>query len=125
MGSKIKLDRIVVVDLEATCWKYSPLEGQVSEIIEIGACSLNMENFEIENRSSYVVKPRFSKVSEYCTELTTLTPRQVNQGIPFGDAVNIFKKEFGIKNRSWASWGNGDKNLFLKNCELYNVEYPF
>ena len=31
-----KLDRILVVDVEATCWEGDPPPGQISEIIEIG-----------------------------------------------------------------------------------------
>ena len=31
-----KLDRILVVDIEATCWEGNPPPGQTSEIIEIG-----------------------------------------------------------------------------------------
>lgn len=37
-----KLDRILVVDIEATCWEGNPPPGQTSEIIEIGLCVLDV-----------------------------------------------------------------------------------
>ena len=33
-----KLDKIVVVDIEATCWEGKPPEKQESDIIEVGIC---------------------------------------------------------------------------------------
>jgi len=120
-----KLDKVVIVDLEATCWDGDIPPDQTSEIIEIGACFLNMRNWEIENKTSYIIKPRYSEVSEFCTQLTTLTKEQVKKGILFGDARNKFAKEFGTRNRSWWSWGDYDRRQFQKNCDLYKVDYPF
>ena len=37
-----KLDRILVVDVEATCWEGDPPPGQISEILEIGLCVLDV-----------------------------------------------------------------------------------
>ena len=42
--AKKKLDCILVVDLEATCWVGGPPEGQESEIIEIGLCVLHVSS---------------------------------------------------------------------------------
>lgn len=33
-----KLDLILVVDVESTCWDGHPLEGEEREVIEIGLC---------------------------------------------------------------------------------------
>jgi inhibitor of KinA sporulation pathway (predicted exonuclease) len=37
-----KLDRILVIDVEATCWEGEPPPGQTSEIVEIGLCVLDV-----------------------------------------------------------------------------------
>ena len=37
-----KLDQILVIDVEATCWEGNPPPGQTSEIIEIGLCVLDV-----------------------------------------------------------------------------------
>lgn len=127
---KNKLDKIVVVDLEATCWENAdgsktPPPGQRSEIIEIGACFLEPATGKISQKTSYIVRPKTSKVSEFCTRLTSLTQEDVNKGIPFKDAVNKLKKEFGTANRVWTSWGDYDRVQFEKDCKLHDIRYPF
>lgn len=121
---KFRNDKVIVVDLEATCWESDPPQGQVTEIIEIGLCNYNVDSGLIEDKTSYIIKPRHSEVSEYCTNLTSITPQMVKGGMPFFDACNKIIKEFGPKTRVWASFGE-DKTQFEDNCKLYNVEYPF
>ena len=127
MGKRSKFDKLVCVDLEATCWmpRSSQPENEVSEIIEIGVCFLDLKTYKVSNKTSYIVKPRNSKISPFCTELTTLTQEDVNRGMLFSDACNKMKKDFGTQNRIWASWGDYDKTAFEKNCKLYNVPCPF
>ena len=36
-----RLDQILVIDVESTCWAGAQPEGQVSEIIEIGVCPVD------------------------------------------------------------------------------------
>ena len=127
MGSKNKLDKIVVVDLEATCWmpRESQPQGMRSDIIEIGACFLDCQTGKVSQKTSYIVKPANSNISEFCTELTTLTQEQVNKGIPYGDACNKLAKEFGTRNRVWASWGDYDRKHVDRDCNFYAAKYPF
>ncbi len=47
-----KLDQIVVVDIESTCWKGEPPSGQESEIVEIGVCLLSIETGERTGKES-------------------------------------------------------------------------
>jgi inhibitor of KinA sporulation pathway (predicted exonuclease) len=85
-----KLDKILVVDLEATCWNGPIPEGMVNEIIEIGVCLLDVNTGEITDNRGIIVKPEHSVVSEFCTELTTITPELVEkEGISLQDAFRI------------------------------------
>lgn len=121
-----KLDQIIVIDIEATCWSSSPPEGQESEIIEIGVCTLDVATGERGEKRSILVKPERSKVSEFCTELTGLTHKQVlGQGIAFNKACAILERDYGSKRRIWASYGDYDRNLFVRQCEACAVSYPF
>lgn len=36
------LDKIIVIDVESTCWEGPPPEGQVSEIIGIGVATVDV-----------------------------------------------------------------------------------
>ena len=39
-----KLDKILVIDVEATCWEKEPVKGEVGEIIQVGLVILNTED---------------------------------------------------------------------------------
>ena len=41
-----KLDHIVLVDIEATCWEGKVPEGMSSDIIEVGVCLLDVNSGE-------------------------------------------------------------------------------
>lgn len=127
MSKSRKLDKLVVVDLEATCWDNEEERGnQKQEIIEIGACFLNLKTMEPEKKRSYLIRPRYSSISSFCTELTTITTELLEKyGQYFDEAINTFKKDFGIKHRTWCSWGAYDRVQFERNCRLYKVKYPF
>jgi len=125
MGNK-RFDKIVVIDIEATCWEPREEQGdQPSEIIEIGVCVLDTKLLDISRKRSYIVKPKLSKISAFCTQLTGHTPKSMKGGIPFGDACNKLAKEYGTKNRVWASWGDSDRLHFRKECAEKGAEYPF
>lgn len=130
MGSKNKLDKIVVIDLESTAWENedgskTPPPGMRHDIIEIGACFLDLQTGKISQKTSYIVKPANSTMSPFIIKLTSLTQEDVDRGIPFENACNKLAKEFGTKNRVWASWGDYDRNHFQRDCEFYNTRYPF
>jgi inhibitor of KinA sporulation pathway (predicted exonuclease) len=116
---------VVIVDVESTCWRRDPPPGEQSEIIEIGVCLLNTETLEISNKRSLLVKPSRSKVSPFCTELTTLTQKQVDLGMTFEKACGILELTFKTKSRLWASWGNYDQRMFTVQCQSFGVPYPF
>lgn len=119
------LDQIVVIDLESTCWEGDPPQGQVSEIIEIGICLVDVGNGNRAGKESLLVKPASSSVSEFCTKLTTLTQAQVNAGTAFKDACFTLKKRFKSSERVWASYGDYDRRQFERQCKAVNVGYPF
>ena len=121
----IQKDKIVVVDVEATCWRGEPPPGQINEIIEIGICLLDMATLQPEMKRSILVRPERSRVSLFCTKLTTLTQDMVDGGIYFGDACDIIKAEFATETRLWASWGNYDRRIFQSQSLLFDVPYPY
>lgn len=119
------LDRIVVVDVEATCWEADPPPGQTSEIIEIGVCLLDVASGERLDRESILVRPTQSSVSTFCTHLTSLTQEQVEQGASFEDACSVLRTRFKTKERVWASYGDYDRGMFEHQCKRQEVKYPF
>ena len=118
------LDKIVVVDLETTCWEKRQRD-QIMEIIEAGVCLLDIGSGEITQRQSILVRPAYSTVSEFCTKLTTLTQEVVETGIEFRETCMKLEDEYQTKNRVWASYGDFDRRQFERECRLKNIPYPF
>lgn len=121
----VKRDKIVVIDLEATCWKRKPPPGQISEIIEIGACFLDLDELQPVSKQSILVRPTRSQVSHFCTKLTTLTQEKVEDGATLAEACAELQEQFDTTSYLWASWGGYDQRMFASQCELFNVAYPF
>lgn len=119
------LDVILVVDVESTCWEEDPPEGQVSEIIEIGLCTVDVKSLTRLEKRSILVKPVLSEISPFCTELTTLTPDMFDNAGSLADAVQTLKKVYHCKDRLWASWGDYDRRQFERVCKARRVGYPF
>lgn len=120
-----KLDQILVVDIEATCWEKKPPPDGESEIIEIGICTLDIISGERLEKNSILVKPERSNVSDFCTKLTTLTQAQVDTGISFADACKVLKNNYLSQQRIWASYGEYDRKQFERQCQSQNISYPF
>lgn len=120
-----QLDTMLVVDLEATCWNGPNPEGMENEIIEIGIALMDVRTGEVGECTSILVKPERSEVSDFCTELTTLTADQLKAGITFKEACKRLRTEFLSQQRVWGSWGDYDRNQFQRQCASFGVGYPF
>lgn len=122
---KRRLDKILVVDLEATCWEGEPPEGETSEIIEIGLCVLDVDTGERTDTQGILVKPERSKMSEYCRKLTTITPEMLDGGLSFTEACSLLVDQYDSPHRTWASYGDFDRIKFQQQCAEWGVPYPF
>lgn len=119
-------DKIVVVDLEATCWKGYPPKGQTNQIIEVGVCLLDIKTHEITDSRGILIKPTRSVVSEFCTELTTITQEMLDEeGVSLKDACDILFSDYNSSKRVWASFGDYDRRMFEKDCKAHKLKYPF
>lgn len=125
--SKLKLDKVLVIDVESTCWEPPEVQpkNEISEIIEIGITVVDVKNLKILSNDSILVKPQRSKVSNFCTKLTTLTQEQVDTGISFGKAMQLLEDKYDSNNTTFVSWGDYDRKMFEKNCVDFTVRYPF
>jgi inhibitor of KinA sporulation pathway (predicted exonuclease) len=120
-----KLDQILVIDVESTCWEGEPPPGSESEIIEIGLCTLDVGRGKRLEKTSILVRPECSSISPYCTALTTLTQQDVEGGLPLHEACTHLQERYGSKQRLWASYGDYDRRQFKRNCATQGIDYPF
>ena len=111
----------LIVDVEATCWNSDEeKKGQQMEVIEIGYSII--DNGKITQNGDIYVKPKFSSVSKFCTELTGITKETINKkGLTPKAAYTRLNKLFSSVD-SWASYGYYDKNQLTKNAQMYGFE---
>ena len=110
-----------VIDLEMTCEEYRE-KNYKPEIIEIGIVKMSITG-EVIGKEQFYVKPKYNKISDYCTSLTGITPALLKEkGIPLSDAFNKMKK-LGSRNKTIVAWGE-DWKQFEMESEWKNLELP-
>ena len=118
-------DKILIIDLEATCWDGPPPDGQVNEIIEIGACVLDVATGAISQSKGILVQPERSTISAFCTKLTTITQALlVQEGVDFGNACSQLRSDYNAHQYTWASYGAYDLKMMQSQCRMRKVDYP-
>jgi inhibitor of KinA sporulation pathway (predicted exonuclease) len=106
------LDRLFVVDVEATCWETREEQGdRPNEIIEIGVCEVNLRTGEVLPATSYVVKPVFTDVSPFCTQLTGWTKEDIDGGGNIKDTLAAIGNDHRLgRDDMWCSYGEFDRH---------------
>lgn len=125
--SKQMPDTLLLVDIASSCWE-KPVDqpaGQENEIIEIGAVPISIKNLTIGEPKNWLIKPIKSKISKFCTRITTITQEQVDAGVSFEDACKGLIKDMDAQKIPWISWGDFDRRMFMMQCEKFQVNYPF
>lgn len=118
--------RYCIVDLEATCWERNDPKRQPHEIIEIGAVILD-ENYNYIKEFTQFVKPLDNLIlTEYCTDLTSITQKDIDSAPTLAVAISRLKEWVGsFEDVVFCSWGYFDKEQLLYECSLNSIDYPF
>jgi len=117
----------LIIDFEATCCDRGSIPREETEVIEIGAVMVDAETLTgVDEFSTFVRPVRHSRLTAFCTELTSITQDQVDAAPGFADVVNQI--------RQWAeqypgylfcSWGDYDRNQLTRECRIHGVSFPF
>lgn len=123
---RFDLSRILVIDLEATCWQGAPPPGEQHDIIEIGNAVLHTGELRVEPGPEILIRPTRSRVSEFCTELTGITQEMLDEkGVPLVDGIRALREAHGdIARVVWASYGEYDRGKLQADCESLDIAYP-
>lgn len=120
-----KLDQLLVIDVEATCWEQGkPPAGQEPEIIEIGVCVLDVLTGDPLHAASILIRPEHSEVTPFCTDLTSLTPAQLERAVTFEHACKILQRRYQSRARVWASYGDFDRRQIERQCQARGIAFP-
>lgn len=121
----LRYDKIVVIDLEAQCWKGNPPKGYEKDIIEIGVATVCLYSLKAEYGEGILVKPDKCQISPFCTKLTSITQEMIEEdGVPLGRACRRIMEKYSGRKRVWGSWGNYDKSALGSECHRRGVKYP-
>lgn len=116
--------KLIVYDLEATCWLGRPPKGQ-NEIIEIGAYMIN-DAGNIEKDFSRFVRPIMNPVlSPFCKKLTSIGQEDVDGADTYDIVIKDFLDwidESDMNNYVLISWGEQDVKYFRNDCQLHNIQ---
>jgi len=116
-----KTNIVNVVDVESTCGD----EIKIPEIIQVGIVSVNLsEGKFIKQRRAYI-KPIHSHITQFCTVLTGITTADVENAPLFEVVMSELFDEFELSRRPWVSWGDYDREAFVKMSSLYHTRYFF
>ena len=112
----------ILMDLEWNDAYCKKLNGFVNEIVEIGAVKLD-ENFNEIDRFSQIVRSAITKrLSTRFKELTGITNEQMQEGIPFGEALEKYKK-WAREDTITLTWSNSDLHTLYHNCVNFIGDY--
>jgi inhibitor of KinA sporulation pathway (predicted exonuclease) len=120
----MKERHFIVYDLEATCWRSKP---KTVEVIEIGAVKVN-ESLEIVDEFCSFVRPLLHpEISPFCTQLTSITQRDVEDAGHFHEVIQEFTAWLDPHNVHpvLMSWGEFDKRQLLTDARLHQLDLPW
>jgi 3'-5' exoribonuclease 1 len=116
--------RYIIVDLEATC-RESGMPREEMEIIEIGAVELLSAEAQPAREFSRFIRPTLnSELSAFCTQLTSITQRDVDRAEDFCAVFPEFLAWIGPEPYTLCSWGAYDLTQFLQDLARHALAPP-
>lgn len=109
----------IVLDLEFTPIKDPDMQMVAgSEILEIGAVKLGEANEVLEEFQTYV-KPQYSRIPSFITQITGIDEQMVQNAPHYGEAMRMFTEWLGDEQRSrFYTWSSTDQNVLLREADL-------
>jgi inhibitor of KinA sporulation pathway (predicted exonuclease) len=121
---------IVVVDVEATCWKKGVFSRN-KEIIEIGAVRLLLDQAQSAwpEFQTFVRPRRLPRLSSFCRELTGITQENIDAAPSFPQALRLFLEWSQPLERvvlaTWSRYDLWQLDLDLEAHKLPKLAVPF
>lgn len=90
-------------------------KGQLSEIVEIGACKVDLESKKITDQFQIYILPRSGYVSKSTRMFINMDREQMDSAVPFQEGITQFVDWLGDE-YYLCSWGRDDKFHFIDQC---------
>lgn len=117
----------LVIDFEATCCDQGTIPREETEIIEVGAVMVDVEELSpVDEFASFIRPVRHPQLTKFCTDLTSITQPQVDDAPGFADVISALSGwAAGFPGHLFCSWGDYDRNQLRRECQQHDVAYPF
>jgi 3'-5' exoribonuclease 1 len=122
--------RIIVIDVEATCWRKGVFSRK-KETIEIGAVKLLLDRAETTwpEFQTFVRPRRLPRLSGFCRELTGITQENVDAAPAFPEALRLFLEWSQPLERvllaTWSRYDLWQLDLDLEAHALPKLTIPY
>lgn len=117
----------IVMDLEWNGGYSRKAHGYFNEIIEVGAVRLD-ESLQVTDRFHAAIRPVVSrKLSEIVTDLTNITPEELEDGVTFDDMMQQLAAFVRRAPAAVLTWSTTDLLVLMENCRFFykKQEIPF
>jgi inhibitor of KinA sporulation pathway (predicted exonuclease) len=90
-------------------------KGQLSEIVEIGACKVNLDTKQCFDQLQIYMLPKSGVISESTRKFIHMSKEDVEEAIPFEQGIKQFADWLG-EDYYLCSWGRDDKIHIVDQC---------
>ena len=90
-------------------------KGQLSEIVEIGACKVDLQSRGITDQFQIYITPKSGYVAKSTRKFINMTQEDVKKSVPFREAIHQFSTWLG-QEYFLCSWGKDDRFHLIDQC---------
>lgn len=90
-------------------------KGQLSEIVEIGACKVDIAAKAITDQFQLYISPKSGYVSKSTRKFIKMKKEDMAKAVPFSQGIELFSKWLG-EHYYLCSWGRDDRVHFINQC---------
>ncbi len=123
----VPLNRVAVIDLEATCCSDRSIPAEESETIEIGAVLTEVSSGKTLAEFHSMVRPvRHPQLTKFCRQLTNIKQWEVDEAPSFPEVFSWLCTWIQTAELDgFCSWGTFDLIQFRRDCTFHRIQYPF
>lgn len=88
---------------------------QLSEIVEIGACKVNLESKSMIDQFQIYILPKSGYIGKSTRKFINMSKEDVKNAVPFHTGIQEFSTWLG-EDYFLCSWGKDDKFHFINQC---------
>jgi inhibitor of KinA sporulation pathway (predicted exonuclease) len=90
-------------------------KGQLGEIVEIGACKVDLHSKKIVDQFQIYIRPKNGYVAKSTRKFINMTQEDAKKTIPFREAIHQFSAWLG-QDYFLCSWGKDDRFHLIDQC---------